>query len=102
MNTASRSIAFWYAPTDTPVCAEGGMVPVILQRRGKVFGGWYANKYPLYDEYDSLGDDKTDDGLSLATGFCEKLPHDDYDEYYQFGVIHDLQCWAHMPEPKEI
>ena len=89
----------WNSPTDAPVCKEGDMVPVILQRGGKVFGGWYANQYPLVDEDDAIDGDVTDDGLKLATGFCEKVHNDSFDDYYEFGFIRDLECWAPMPEP---
>ena len=87
----------WHLPTELPACNPGDMIPVILQRNGKVFGGWFLNAYPLYDEDDSIEGVCDDNGRKLSTGFAEKVPHGEFDTYYEFAALHDLQCWAYMP-----
>jgi hypothetical protein len=94
------TICVWHEPADPPLCDEGEMIPVILQRGNCVFGGWYCNQYKLYDEYDSVQGEISDEGYKLATGFCEKVPHGEYDDYYEFATTKELQCWAYMPEPQ--
>ena len=89
----------WHLPNETPDCPEGEMIAVILQRNGKVFGGWYLNKVELIDEYDSLDGVNDEDGLS--TGFADRLPHSDFSDYYEFAALYDLECWAYMPAANE-
>lgn len=90
----------WHEPDQVPECNAGEMIPVILQRGGKVFGGWYCNAYPLIDDDDSLDGIYDDEGFRLSTGFCEKRVHSDFDDYYEFAAIHDLECWAYMPKAR--
>jgi len=91
----------WYSPIEKPICANGTMIPVIVQRNGKVFGCWFCNEYPLYDEYDAIDGMIDNEGFKLASGFCDKVPHSDFDDYVEFSAMHDLQCWAYMPTANE-
>lgn len=94
------TVADWKDQKDSPECADGKMVPVILQVRGRVVGGWYLKRYELHDEYDSLTDNTDEDGY--VTGYFDKVMHGEYEDYYELVPLKEIEAWAPMPEPKEV
>ena len=101
MNGLMISQVVWNTPDHPPLINDGEMVPVILQVRGKVFGGWYLKRYLLATEHEAIEgviDWDEDSGDSFWTGFFDRVWDSHYDEYFDHLPLNEIEFWASMPD----
>lgn len=103
------SKAVWYDTTVKPRCDKQNLIPVIVQRNGRVYRAWYLNEYPLvypddpfFDDTEMEGEYDETYGYVAATGFHDDAALLGDEECYTKIGEEEIECWAYMPEPRRV